>query len=100
MDAFEDVGGFWMSLPPYASLDVAVLSSGSSVSVDALANDHDANGHALTIESFDPSSVVLQGNVTGWHAEFHYLVGLLAPGPVGPCRGTIKRQAAGKRRDR
>ena len=43
---------------------------------------------------------VLQGNVAGRHAGLLYIVGLLAPGPVGPRRGTIKRQAAGKRRDR
>jgi len=57
-----------IDLPPYASLDTLVFEHGSMVnlSIDVLANDHDANGQTLTIHSYDSTSangatITLQG---------------------------------------
>jgi hypothetical protein len=51
--------GFFSKLqvPPYAALDVReVRSSMTSMAIDVLENDHDANGDALSLESFDETS--------------------------------------------
>ena len=45
-----------VDLPPYGCMDAVGASPLSNVTIDVLANDHDANGDALTIQSFDATS--------------------------------------------
>jgi hypothetical protein len=47
-----------VNLPPYAALDVAIMTQvvNTAVSIDVLANDHDANGQMLSLLSFDTAS--------------------------------------------
>lgn len=67
-----------INFPPYAALDSAVFRRGidTSVAIDVMVNDHDANGHAITgIIAFDASSheggsVTMSG--TGSSAQLMY----------------------------
>lgn len=48
-----------VNLPPYACMDAAVLNRNtqSNVTINVMANDHDANGHTITgINSFESTS--------------------------------------------
>lgn len=53
-----NLGPYAFPLPPHASLDTATypFDATSSVTLDVLANDHDGNGEALTLLSFDATS--------------------------------------------
>ncbi|AQT67156.1 hypothetical protein STSP2_00299 [Anaerohalosphaera lusitana] len=47
-----------INMPPYAALDVIEESEeGYKLIVDVIANDHDANGHAVSLEGCDGESV-------------------------------------------
>lgn len=55
----DDEGTFTaVELPPYASIDAGEFTQTvtSSLTFDVLANDHDANGQALSLLSFDSAS--------------------------------------------
>lgn len=52
----DNLGSYSVSLPPRASLDFGSAPVGGSVLFDVLANDHDANGNNLSIQSFDATS--------------------------------------------
>ncbi len=57
-DAMQNIGNFAVNFPPYAALDFVQLSAGGAVTIDVLANDHDANGHSLTIQTHDNNSML------------------------------------------
>ena len=61
-----NVGSLPQPIPPNAGLDRALLSSfASGLTLDLLANDHDANGDALTLVSIEPlSELSLGGSMT------------------------------------
>jgi len=59
----DPLGSYPFSLPPRASLDFSHVGVDDSALLNVLANDHDANGDALTIESFD-AATSLGGAVT------------------------------------
>lgn len=70
LNKFTDEGTYTaVDLPPYAAIDSATLANGSNgeIVLDVLANDHDANGHALSLLSSDSTSyrggkIARQGN--------------------------------------
>ena len=52
----QDIGTYILTdLPPYASLDSGEFTQTITTSLifDVLANDHDANGHAIVLDSYD-----------------------------------------------
>lgn len=51
-----NLGPFPLPIPPYAALDTATVSQVGAVTIDVLNNDHDANGQAITIDSFQATS--------------------------------------------
>ena len=78
---FDNLGTYTaVNMAPYAALDSAVFTQGSvvaSVTIDAMANDHDANGHTLSIDSFDTTSAnggTITLNGSGSSATFEYSV--------------------------
>jgi len=59
-----NIGPYVSAVAPYAALDIAVVNLGDGpVAIDALANDHDANGDVLAIEAHDGFSS-LGGRIT------------------------------------
>lgn len=66
---FDNEGTYTtVDLPPYAAIDsvVFVQTVDSQITINVMANDHDANGHSLSILSFDATTandgtVSLQG---------------------------------------
>jgi len=64
----------WLNLPrqpaypiatrPYADPDYAETDCLSSVNIDVLANDHDANLHPISIDQFDTNSGSYNGTIT------------------------------------
>ncbi|MBP7948061.1 MAG: autotransporter-associated beta strand repeat-containing protein [Verrucomicrobiales bacterium] len=60
LNKFTDEGTYTgVNIPPYASIDTGTVANGTfgEVAFDVLANDHDANGHALSLTTFDSTSV-------------------------------------------
>ncbi|MHC4741004.1 MAG: LamG-like jellyroll fold domain-containing protein [Planctomycetota bacterium] len=52
-----NIGPYPSPIPPYAALDTATVHLGDSpIAITVLANDHDANGDALAIDSFEQTS--------------------------------------------
>ncbi|WP_346190067.1 cadherin domain-containing protein [Rubritalea halochordaticola] len=66
-----------VELPPYASLDAAsyVRSRSGELSIDVLANDHDANGQSINLTSFDATSAN-GGTVTQQGSQLVYVAPL------------------------
>ncbi len=69
-----------VELPPYASLDAGIFTQTEdlSITVDVLANDHDANAQALSLSSFDNVSarggtITQQGQNLVYSAQGGYL---------------------------
>jgi regulation of enolase protein 1 (concanavalin A-like superfamily) len=58
VSSFVNLGPYGFPIPPRASLDIAYVPEGRSVAIDVLANDHDANGDAITILDFDATSTL------------------------------------------
>ena len=57
--SLDDEGTYTaIELPPYASMDVGefIQTLDSSVTFNVLANDHDANGQAVSLDSYDGAS--------------------------------------------
>ena len=53
----DSIGTFIeIDLPPYAALDTIQAQPGKSHTVNVINNDHDANGHTLTLKSADSVS--------------------------------------------
>lgn len=49
--SFENLGAAVVPIPPQAASDLANVSAGDTTIINVLANDHDANGDALTLVS-------------------------------------------------
>lgn len=77
----EDEGTFTnVELPPYASMDSAIFVQkiDSAITVEVLANDHDANGQVISLLSHDSASaqggtVIQQGQKLAYIAPDSYL---------------------------
>lgn len=55
----DDVGRYTATaLPPYAALDTAEVRSGASVTIDAVANDHDSNADSISITGVEATSLL------------------------------------------
>ena len=55
----DNLGPYSVPIPPRASLDrAAYLPESSAITIDVLANDHDANGEPFTITAFDGNSML------------------------------------------
>ena len=55
----DDVGRYTASpIPPYAALDTARVRSGGTVTVDAVANDHDSNGDSIKVTGVGATSLL------------------------------------------
>ncbi|MGQ5693762.1 Ig-like domain-containing protein [Rhodococcus erythropolis] len=55
----DDVGRYTASpIPPYAALDTAQVRSGGTVTVDAVANDHDSNGDSIKVSGVEATSLL------------------------------------------
>ena len=63
LEKLDNLGSFALPLPPRASVDRFYYVDGVNDTVDVLLNDHDANGEAFTLSSFDPASA-LGGTLT------------------------------------
>ncbi|MEH6802205.1 Ig-like domain-containing protein [Rhodococcus erythropolis] len=58
-DRLDDVGRYTASpIPPYAALDTAQVRSGGTVTVDAVANDHDSNGDSIKVTGVEATSLL------------------------------------------
>lgn len=66
LNIFNNEGSYTtVNIPPYASIDSGTVTNGSfgEAVIDVLANDHDANGHAISLLSYDATSFQ-QGKIT------------------------------------
>ncbi|AQT67121.1 Alpha-amylase/pullulanase [Anaerohalosphaera lusitana] len=52
----RNIGAYGYPVPPYANLDMATALVGSSVALDVLGNDYDANNDQLAISDFQQES--------------------------------------------
>lgn len=52
----DDLGNYPFPIPPRANQDTATFQADTPVRIDALANDSDSNGEAITLHSFDTDS--------------------------------------------
>ncbi|MHC4498930.1 MAG: LamG-like jellyroll fold domain-containing protein, partial [Planctomycetota bacterium] len=54
-----NIGPYTSSVPPYAGLDVATVNLGDGpIWINVLENDHDANGDAISVVSYDETSML------------------------------------------
>ncbi len=54
--SLDNLGPYSFSLPPRANQDRTTFLPGATTTIDALANDSDSNGEAISLLSFDESS--------------------------------------------
>lgn len=59
--SFDNLGNATVAMPPKAATDAVWVANSGDVLIDVLANDHDANGEALTLVSVNGASELSLG---------------------------------------